>query len=332
MTILQRRSAMSKKLLKREITDAVDFLLDDAGILEQGDIQNIKLDLLENYHDHPFTLYTGKRLDDMVESVRENGILSPIIVLKKDNNKYEILSGHNRVNAARLVNLKTVPCIVKENLSKEQTYTYVIETNLMQRSFSDLLPTEKALVLKMRYEKIASQGKRNDLQKEINNLEQGIIEKESKEEDKTNSRKVLGKEYNLSGASIARYLRLNELSKSWKQEVDNEKIGLTMAVDISYLSKETQEYLYQQCEELELSLKPSDAKTLHLMNSQEEMNQEMVVTYLLNLKKPKVKEYQNIKLSQGIYQKFFRYEESKEDVEEIIEKALEIYFEGYTDK
>ena len=332
MTILQRRSAMSKKLLKREITDAVDFLLDDAGILEQGDIQNIKLDLLENYHDHPFTLYTGKRLDDMVESVRENGILSPIIVLKKDDNKYEILSGHNRVNAARLVNLKTVPCIVKENLSKEQTYTYVIETNLMQRSFSDLLPTEKALVLKMRYEKIASQGKRNDLQKEINNLEQGIIEKESKEEDKTNSRKVLGKEYNLSGASIARYLRLNELSKSWKQEVDNEKIGLTMAVDISYLSKETQEYLYQQCEELELSLKPSDAKTLHLMNSQEEMNQEMVVTYLLNLKKPKVKEYQNIKLSQGIYQKFFRYEESKEDVEEIIEKALEIYFKGYTDK
>lgn len=150
---------MSKKLLKREITDAVDFLLDDSGILEQGDIQNIKLDLLENYHDHPFTLYTGKRLDDMVESVRENGILSPIIVLKKDDNKYEILSGHNRVNAARLVNLKTVPCIVKENLSREQTYTYVIETNLMQRSFSDLLPTEKAIVLKMRYEKIASQGK-----------------------------------------------------------------------------------------------------------------------------------------------------------------------------
>ena len=318
---------MSKKLLKREITNAVDFLLDDAGILEQGDIQNIKLDLLENYHDHPFTLYTGKRLDDMVESVRENGILSPIIVLKKDDNKYEILSGHNRVNAARLVNLKTVPCIVKENLSGEQTYTYVIETNLMQRSFSDLLPTEKAIVLKMRYEKIASQGKRNDLQKEINNLEQGIIEKESKEEDKTDSRKELGKEYNLSGASIARYLRLNELSDSWKQEVDNEKIGLTMAVDISYLSKETQEYLYQQCEELELTLKSSDTKALHLMNRQEELNQEMVTAYLLNLKKPKIKEYQNIKLSRSVYKKFF-HDETKEDVEEIIEKALEIYFKG----
>lgn len=320
---------MSKKLLKREITDAVDFLLEDTSVLEQGDIQNIELNLLENYHDHPFTLYTGKRLEDMVDSIRENGILNPIIVLKKEDGAYEILSGHNRVNAARLANLKTVPCIVKENLSEEQAYTYVIETNLMQRSFSDLLPTEKALVLKIRYEKIASQGKRNDLQKEINNLEQGIIEKESKAEDKTDSRKSLGKEYHLSGASIARYLRLNELSDSWKQDVDNEKIGLTMAVELSYLSKEIQDYLYQQCEELELTLKSSDTKALHLMNRQEELNKEMITTYLLNLKKPKVKEYQNIKLSQSIYQKFFRYEESKEEVEGIIEKALEIYFKEY---
>ena len=320
---------MSKKLVKREITDAVDFLLDDTGTLEQGDIQNIEINLLENYHDHPFTLYTGKRLDDMVESIKENGILNPIIVLKKEDGAYEILSGHNRVNAARLVNLKTVPCIIKENLSEEQTYTYVIETNLMQRSFSDLLPTEKAFVLKMRYEKIASQGKRNDLQKDINNLEQGIIEKESKEEDKTDSRKVLGKEYNLSGASIARYLRLNKLSDFWKQDVDNEKIGLTMAVDLSYLSKEIQEYLYQQSKELKLTLKPSDAKVLHMMNNEEHLNQEMVRVYLLNLKKPKMKEYQSIKLSQNIYQKFFQ-DETKEDVETIIEKALEIYFKEYT--
>ncbi|EID24088.1 ParB N-terminal domain-containing protein [Streptococcus anginosus] len=320
---------MSKKLVKREITDAVDILLEGVDVLEQGDIQDIEIDLLKAYHDHPFTLYTGKRLEDMVDSIRENGILNPIIVLKKEDGAYEILSGHNRVNAARLADLKTVQCIVKEHLSEEEAYTYVIETNLMQRSFSDLLPTEKALVLKVRYEKIASQGKRNDLQKEINNLDRGIIEKESKAEDKTDSRKSLGKEYHLSGASIARYLRLNELSDSWKQEVDNEKIGLTMAVDLSYLSKEIQEYLYQKCEELELSLKPSNAKTLHLMNRQEEMNQEMVATYLLNLKKPKVKEYQNIKLSQSIYQKFFRYEESKEEVEGIIEKALEIYFREY---
>lgn len=128
----------------------------------------------------------------MVESIKENRVLNPIIVLKKDNN-YEILSGHNRVNAARFVNLKTVPCIVKENLTDKETYTYVIETNLMQRSFSDLLPKEKALVLKMRYEKIASQGKRNDLQKEINNLDQGIIERKVKRKIEQTAEKHLEK-------------------------------------------------------------------------------------------------------------------------------------------
>ncbi len=315
---------MNKKLQKRKISDAVDFLFED---IEQGNIREIDIDRLENYHNHPFSLYTGKRLEDMVDSIKENGILSPVITLQKEDGGYEILSGHNRVNAARLANLKTVPCIVKEHLSEEEAYTYVIETNLMQRSFSDLLPSEKALVLKLKYDKIASQGKRNDLKKEIEKLEQGIVEKES--QDKTDSRKSLGKEYHLSGASIARYLRLNELSESWKQEVDDEKIGLTMAVDLSYLPKEIQEYLYQKCGELELSLKPSDTKALHRMNKQVELNQEMVSTYLLNLTKPKMKEYQNIKLSRRIYQKFFQ-DESKEEVEEIIEKALEMYLREKT--
>ena len=317
---------MNKKLMRREITDAVDFLLDDVGIAEQKDIQNIEINLLENYHNHPFTLYTGKRLEDMVESIKENGILNPIIALKKETGSYEILSGHNRVNAAKLAKLKRVPCIIKENLTEEQVYTYVIETNLMQRSFSDLLPTEKAVVLKLKYEKISSQGKRNDLQKEINRLSYGIVgKKDKKTEDKVDSRKSIGKEYNLSGASIARYLRLNELTSHWKVAIDNDEIGLTMAVDISYLSMEIQDYLYSQCAELELCLKPSDAKVLHLMDRKEALNKEMVNTYLLNLENSKPKEYQNIKLSQSAYKKFFQ-NENKEEVGEIIEKALEMYF------
>ena len=317
---------MSKKFIKREITDAVDFLLNDIDIAEQKDIQNIEINLLENYHDHPFSLYTGKRLEDMVESIKENGILNPIIVMKKEAGAYEILSGHNRVNAAKLANLKTVPCIIKENLTQEQAYTYVIETNLMQRSFSDLLPTEKAVVLKLRYEKITSQGKRNDLQKELNRLNDGIVVKKNKRaEDKLDSRKNIGKEYNLSGASIARYLRLNYLTDSWKQAVDNDEIGLMMAVDISYLLTELQDYLYKECKEWGLCLKPSDAKALHLMDRKEALNKEMVNTYLLNLENSKPKEYQNIKLSQSAYKKFFR-DESKEEVEKIVEMALAMYF------
>ena len=315
---------MNSKLQKRKISDVVDFLLEDTDNIEQKNIQEIEIKLLENYHNHPFTLYEGKRLEDMVESIKENGVLNPIIVLKKEN-KYEILSGHNRVNAAKLAGLEVVPCIIKERLTKEQIYTYVIETNLMQRSFSDLLPTEKATVLKLKYEKIASQGKRNDLKKEMDKLYNDTIEKEKRVKDRANSRKILGREYNLSSASVARYLRLNFLADTWKESINNDEITLTMAVDISYLLEDIQNYLYEECIALKISLKPSDTKILHLMNKEKGLDKEMLMTYLLNLKKPKVKIYENIKLSKNIYQKFFN-DESKEEIESIIEKALEMYF------
>lgn len=314
---------MNKNAPKRKIVeDALDLLTEDTV---KEEISQIDINLLDDYHNHPFKLYEGKRLQDMVESIKENGILSPITVQTSENGRYEILSGHNRVNAARQAELSAIPCIIKKNLSEKEAYTFVIETNLMQRSFSDLLPTEKAIVLKMRYEKIASQGKRNDLQKEIVKLDEGIIDKEVQTEDKTDSRKTIGKEYNLSGASVARYLRLNYLTPKWQKAIDSDEISLTMAVDLSYLSSELQDYLYLQCEELEIKLKPSDAKTLHLLDKEKSLDIQVIQRYLAEIKTPKVKEYQSIRLSQKTYQRFFQNED-KEKAEEIIEKALIMYF------
>ena len=151
--------------------DAVDLLMDD--IEEKtapGGLRMLPIKKIRPFHDHPFHLYEGDRLEDMVASVREHGILNPVIVQEIDGG-YEMLSGHNRMNAAKLVGLKEIPAIVKTDLSEEEAYVYVIETNLMQRSFSDLLISEKAAVLKARYEKGSCQGKRNDILKEIAKLE-----------------------------------------------------------------------------------------------------------------------------------------------------------------
>ena len=120
-------------------------------------IVQIPIEQIRPYGNHPFQLYTGERLTDMVESIRQNGILMPLIVRRVDG-EYELLSGHNRQNAARLARLHEVPCLVKEHLSDDVALMYVIETNLMQRSFSDLLPSEKAAVLSMRYNGMFSQG------------------------------------------------------------------------------------------------------------------------------------------------------------------------------
>lgn len=120
---------------KRKIFDAVDLLTEDTSaqvteVKSGNGVEQIKIDDIQAFHDHPFHLYEGERLQDMVQSIKEHGVLNPVIVRKLDKG-YEMLSGHNRANAAKLADLAEIPAIVKENLSDEDAYVYVIETNLM---------------------------------------------------------------------------------------------------------------------------------------------------------------------------------------------------------
>lgn len=130
----------------------------DTSVAVNG-IVSIPVEEIHPFYDHPFRLYEGDRLEDMVQSIRAYGVLNPVIV-RKAARGYEMLAGHNRTNAAKIAGLTEVPAIVKTDLSDEDAYVYVIETNLLQRSFAELLPSEKAAVLVARYEKISSQGKR----------------------------------------------------------------------------------------------------------------------------------------------------------------------------
>lgn len=152
---------------KRKIFDAVDLLTEDTSaqtteVNTENGVELIAIDTIKAFHNHPFHLYEGERLNDMVESIREHGVLNPVIVLKTDDG-YEMLSGHNRANAAKIAGLSKVPAIIKVGLSESEAYVYVIETNLMQRSFAELLPSEKAAVMAAHYDKVCCQGKRNDI-------------------------------------------------------------------------------------------------------------------------------------------------------------------------
>lgn len=147
---------------KRKIfSDAVDLLGggDVATAAVGSVVEMLDINAIRPFRDHPFRLYEGERLEDMVESIKEHGILNPVIV-RKMHYGYEMLSGHNRQNAGKIAGLKEIPAIVKDNLPDSEAYVYVIETNLMQRSFSDLQISEKAAVLAERYDKVISQGKR----------------------------------------------------------------------------------------------------------------------------------------------------------------------------
>lgn len=225
---------------------AVDLLMED--IEEKtaaGGLRMLPIKKIRPFHDHPFHLYEGDRLEDMVASVREHGILNPVIVQEIDGG-YEMLSGHNRMNAAKLVGLKEIPAIVKTGLSEEEAYVYVIETNLMQRSFSDLLISEKAAVLKARYEKESCQGRRNDIIEEIARMEGKELPATCGHGDqRLNTRDMIGKEYELSGSSVGRLLKLNDLIKPFKDMVDRGALYTKVALQIAFLPEEEQDMVFR---------------------------------------------------------------------------------------
>ena len=234
---------------KRKIFDAVDMLTGEAPAQEtaeaMGGIQMLPVEKIKPFHEHPFRLYEGERLDDMVESIREHGVLNPVIVWKKKSG-YEMLAGHNRLNAAKIAGLTEIPAIVKTELSEEEAYVYVIETNLIQRSFSELLPSERAVVLSERYEKISCQGRRNDIRREIEIMSGKKPTETCGHDVHKKSRDSIGEEYGMTGRNIARYMRVNQLIEPLKVMLDAGEISLVTAVDLSFLDEKEQEMVSEQ--------------------------------------------------------------------------------------
>ncbi len=309
---------------KRKIfNDAVDVLCgaEDVSATENG-IQMLPIDSIRPFRNHPFRLYEGERLDDMVESIREHGILNPVIVWQ-DTNGYEMLAGHNRQNAGRLAGLTEVPAIVKTDLTETDAYVYVIETNVIQRGFAELLPSEKAAVLAERYEKVSSQGRRNDILQEIEKLN-GTEKPGTCGHDvhRLKSRDAVGEEYGMTGRNIARYIRVNQLEQPLKKQLDEGKLSLAAAVDLSYLSPKEQKTVADLAEPGKIKL---DANTVkHIRDMAGDVTEKRVLEKVGN-KKPDTGK--TIKLSKDVYERYFA-DRKPVDVAGIVEEALEAWFKN----
>lgn len=282
-----------------------------------GGLRMLPIKKIRPFHDHPFHLYEGDRLKDMVASVREHGILNPVIVQEIDGG-YEMLSGHNRMNAAKLVGLKEIPAIVKIDLSEEEVY--VIETNLMQRSFSDLLISEKAAVLKARYEKESCQGRRNDIIEEIARLEGKEVEVTRGHGDhRLKTRDAIGKEYELSGSSVGRLLKLNDLIKPFKDMVDRGALYTKVALQLAFLPEEEQNMVFRVMNEEKTKI--TSEMVANLRSHSGSLTEAKIKRYLS--KNPiKKKCY---KVPARIVEKYFEGMDSN-TVDSIVEQALAAWF------
>ena len=216
-------------------------------------ITQLKIIDLMPFKNHPFKLYEGNRLDDMVESIKEHGIIIPLIVRPLKDGKYEILSGHNRANAGRIAGLEKVPVVIKEDLTDEEAMLIVTETNLIQRSFWELSHSEKARILTERHNAMKEQDKRADLEKGFSEEKQRKIDLINEIEMMSNidgyeensnsgtmcpqgeTRDKIAGAYDLSPRNVSNYLRIDMLIDELKIRLDNNEIPFRAGVALSLI-------------------------------------------------------------------------------------------------
>ena len=268
-------------------------------------IYNIPLSEIDDFPDHPFQVRLDEDMDQLVESVKERGVITPITLRQKTDGRYEIVSGHRRRKACELAGLVTVPAEIKE-LTRDEAIILMVESNLQR---STILPSEKAFSYKMRLEAMKrQQGERTD-------LTSAPLEQKS-------SREALAEKSPDSHAQIQRYIRLTKLIPDLLAMVDEGRIALRPAVELSYLGKLEQQDLVAA---IGLSLAtPSHAQAIKLRSfSKEGKLSPAVIESIMCEEKPNQKEKINIKYAEA--RKYIPSSVPYEQTGAYILKALEYY-------
>lgn len=324
-----------EEMLSIEPQQGIPNESDTAPAPAQGGITEMDFSIMESFPNHRFRLYEGQQLDDMVESIRQFGILLPIILWHTEDGRYIILSGHNRKNAAQLAGLTQGPVIIRENLTHDDAVLIVTETNLRQRSFSDMSHSERAYCLAQHYEALKSQGKRNDLLAEIEILlnPHGSEENETSSEVQTKSRSdtKLGQDYGLSRDKVAKYIRISNLIDPLISRVDKGEIAFLAAYDLSFVEDTAKQQ--QIADLMDSDSYKVDMKKAELFHSYYEAGKltDTAIVQILSgekTRKPKSSKPQPVKIKPAVISKYFTPQQTQKEIEETIDKALALYFEN----
>ncbi|WP_042139127.1 ParB N-terminal domain-containing protein [Paenibacillus sp. FSL P4-0081] len=299
---------------------------------ENSGVTSLLLSSLIPFHKHPFKLYEGKKLDDLIESVLENGVLIPVIVRPLEQDSFEILSGHNRVNAAKAAGLLHIPSIVKEHLTEAEAVIIVVDTNFHQRSIQDMLPSELARALQMQLEACKEAKQKQSKMSEIEKAQFTSNDKENGEGVPVGhpgkSVDEVSEKNDMSPTNIKRYLRLNHLLPELMERVDQGEIKLRPAVDLSYLKREEQQTVESLIHGQGYKVDMKKSELLRAKSENRNLTEQAASAILSgeSSRKPKNKVPAPFKLKHKVYAKYFSPESKATEVEEIIDKALTLYF------
>ena len=271
-------------------------------------IYDIPLDQIDDFPDHPFKVRLDEDMDQLVQSIKERGLITPITLRTKDDGRYEIVSGHRRKKACELAGLPTVKAEIRE-MSRDEAIIMMVESNL-QRSV--ILPSEKAFSYKMRLEAMKRQGQRTDL----------TCRPVGEKLDERRSGEVLGDAVGESERQVQRFIRLTELIPEPLQMVDDGKIAMRPAVELSYLTKKDQQWLAEAIDYADCT--PSHTQAIRMRAFSKDGNLgPHVIENILNEEKPN--QVEKISLKYNDAKRFIPSSVPIQKAGEYIMKALEFY-------
>ena len=282
---------------------SIDELL---GVVNEESAMEIEINRIHAFKDHPFKVLDDEKMANLVESVKVNGVLTPVLLRSDGENGYEMISGHRRMHAAVIAGLATIPAIVRE-LSDDDAVIAMVDANIQRE---ELLTSEKAFAYRMKLEAMKRQGVRVDLTCDQNEHKLG-----------KKSREVLGEQLGISSAQIQRYIRLTELIPELLDMVDTKKLNFTIAVDISYIDKEMQKWIYEYIRDTGF-IKPKQITALRKQLEEGPVNQGFMISIFNSCIAVKAPE-RKVVLSGKKLTKYFPEDYSETDMEKVIEALLE---------
>ena len=268
-------------------------------------VKDISIYEITDFPNHPFKVKMDDKMLETIESVRDLGVLVPALVREKPTGGYEMISGHRRKIASELAGKETMPCIVR-NLSDDQAVIVMVDSNLQRE---EILPSEKAFAYKMKLDAMNRQGKRTDL------TSTPLV-------SKFRTNEILAQEAGESRETIRRYIRLTELIPEILEMVDDKKISMRPAVELSYLPKEEQEILYDTMESEACTPSHAQAIKIRKFSAEGRLNEDVLLSIMSEEKPNQVEQW---KIPKNRLKKYFPSGTTQQKMEETIIKALELY-------
>ena len=281
------------------------------GISGEENANELEINRIHNFANHPFKVVDDEEMDELVESIEKNGILVPVLVRPDVDNTYEMIAGHRRMHAAIKIGLKTIPAIVRD-LDDDEAIIVMVDSNIQRKK---LLPSEKAFAYKMKLEAMKHRVGR----KSKENVSQLGTHYRADSE--------LANELGESRNTIRRFIRLTELIPELLEYVDKKRLPFTSGVDISYLDKEIQKWLFEYIKENGPVKSVQVAALRRAIENGAIMTQEKMISILIE-NQPGGKPNRKVTFSENKLRSYFPEKTSPVEIEEVILNLLEIWKRG----